>query len=132
MLDKLNKAERIALMDLLVVIAKADGEITAEERKFLDGYSKGLEVSWSSAYNNDIDNVLSLFVSYQSKMIVLIEILRLAYKDGNYSDAERAGVAVIAETLKVNSKDLERAEEWVVEGLKWVNEGEKLLSCQVV
>ena len=132
MLDRLTEIEQGALVELLELVAKADGDISKQEREFLDKYSKAIGASWNKgSADMNIDGVLSKFETYQSKMIVIIEMMRLAYIDGDYSDAERAGVAVIAEKMSISSKTLELAEGWMVRGINWINDGESLVSQPV-
>ncbi len=128
MLDRLTKEEQLSFLQLMVFIAKADGVISDEEAKFLDAHSKRLNIDWRSLDGqSDIKDVLSPVVQFASKMIILMELIKLSFADGMYSKDEQKGVKLIGEILRVPPGHVDLIENWVVRGIKWAKDGEALL-----
>lgn len=121
-----SKELRHALVGLLVAIAKADGEIQEGEAAFLDDYSSGTGINWREFPDRPIDTIVTDFKEHYQKVAVLQELVKLAMTDGDYSDAERAGIHSIAKRMSIAGEKVLRIEDWVRQGLDWVSDGIEL------
>lgn len=121
-----SQNEAVAFVQLLVFIANADGEITAEEASFLDDYCDKSGIAWRDFDTRTIDEILSVFSTFNSKIEVLQELVKLAMVDGVYSKEERAGVIEIAKKLSVPDVKVYAVEDWVQRGLAWIAEGQAM------
>lgn len=118
--------ERKAFLELLTLIAKADGELQPEEIALLDQIGQDLQIDWKSLEEKSIENTLTVFASYSSKITVLQELIKLAFIDGDYTTTERQGVIQIAKVLDIDSNKVSDIEQWVHDGIIWIERGEEL------
>jgi uncharacterized tellurite resistance protein B-like protein len=127
---KLSQKQREALLQLLVYMAGVDYEITVEEEAFL--------IEWAGEWKLPLDltpeaeiseqALLSLFDSYAAKVIVLQEIIKLAYQDGHYGEEERDKVKAFATRLGLGSYELlSEINKWVRVWFDWHYAGEQML-----
>jgi tellurite resistance protein len=121
-----SKNEVTAFMQLLVLIAKADGKITKEEIDFLNDYSNNTGLDWKELKEISLEEILSEFKTFSSKIEVMQELVKLAMIDGDYSDEEKAGVKEIAHILSLPESKVIAIEDWVRRGLEWIAEGQAL------
>lgn len=126
MIVELNSKEQTSFISLLTYIAAVDGEINEDEKIFLDDYGKKLGINVSYDDKRSLQDILSDFDVYKSKIFVLQELIKLAMIDGYYADAERAGVENIAQVLDIPTTKVRLIEDWVCRGIEWLVEGEKL------
>ncbi|AEG30991.1 tellurite resistance TerB family protein [Thiomicrospira cyclica] len=128
--DRLSQAQRQALLDLAVIMAGIDNDVSAEELQYLEelasNYNLTLDLENHGA--NSIDDLISIVDSKQAKVIVLQELIKLSYKDGHFGPEEQQKVFQIAQKLGLNDPELLLAiERWVRQGFDWLHEGEQLL-----
>ena len=128
MLDRLAPAQQEALMELLIVMAKADGKVKDIEREILEQYADLVDVDFSSLTGEKtIEELTSLFDTAESRVIVLQELIRICHLDGLFVDDERSAIVDVAAMFGVPMSLLQELENWVVEGLRWSLRGEELL-----
>lgn len=128
-IERLNATQRQALFDLAVMMAAADNEVSDEELQYLRDYSNSFNVEFDLNKSHlNIDDLLAVMDTKQSKIITLQELIRISYKDGHFSEEERDKVFLIAQKMGVNDPELMIAiQRWVRQGFDWVHEGEQLL-----
>ena len=126
--DQLEVEEIKALMLLLVDIAKADSELDEAETDFLSAYAAENQVELDLEKEISLVDACKLFTTRKGKIVALQEIVKLAIVNGHYDQAERQGVAAIAEMLSIESKKVEEVEEWVVAGQQWVSQGYQIIN----
>jgi tellurite resistance protein len=128
--DRLSQAQRQALLDLAVITAGIDNEVSEEEMQYLEELSAnyGLNLDFENHRAHSIDDVISVIDSKQARVIVLQELIKLSYKDGHFGPEEQQKVFQIAQKLGLNDPELLLAiEKWVRQGFDWLHEGEQLL-----
>ncbi|AHF00572.1 hypothetical protein THIAE_01260 [Thiomicrospira aerophila AL3] len=129
--DRLSQAQRQALLDLAVITAGIDNDVSEEEMQYLEELSVnyGLNLDLENHRTSSIDDLISVLDSKQSKVIVLQELIKLSYKDGHFGPEEQQKVFQIAQKLGLNDPELLLAiEKWVRQGFDWLHEGEQLLN----
>lgn len=128
--DRLSQVQRQALLDLAVITAGIDNDVSDEELQYLEELANNynLTLDLENHRTNSIDDVVSIIDSKQAKVIVLQELIKLSYKDGHFGPEEQQKVFQIAQKLGLNDPELLLAiERWVRQGFDWLHEGEQLL-----
>lgn len=128
--DRLSQAQRQALLDLAVITASIDNDVSDEELQYLEELANNynLTLDLENHRASSIDDVISIIDSKQAKVIVLQELIKLSYKDGHFGPEEQQKVFQIAQKLGLNDPELLLAiERWVRQGFDWLHEGEQLL-----
>jgi hypothetical protein len=78
------------------------------------------------------DNLIDIsFDSKKQSLFFLKEGIQLGYIDGNYDTEEKQVIYKIADKLGISKDSVEKIEKWVLEGMEWVQRGEKLLDLEV-
>lgn len=127
--DRLTMEQRQALFDLAVLVAAADNETSEEETQYLKDFSSayGIEFDLDKAAV-EMDSLLQVMDSKESKIITLQELIKISYKDGHFGPEEQEKVFYIAKKLGLNNPDLLlKIKRWVRQGFDWMHEGEQLL-----
>ncbi len=125
--NQLEDAEKSALLKLLIAIAKADGEISAEERDFLGMYANEYGIILDLESDIALESACTQISSYKGKVVAIQELVKIALSDGHYDSSERQGALVVSELLGIPVENFVQIEGWVLEGQRWVSQGEELL-----
>jgi tellurite resistance protein len=128
MIDRLQPEEQRVMLELLIYLAKADGTVADIEQEILQNYATLVEVDFSSLDGNLTPEILiPKLTSPVSRAVVLQELLRLSHLDGVFSQGEGKALLNVADRMGFPVDLVQRLDEWVVDGLKWVWRGEDLL-----
>ncbi len=126
--NRLSDNEKEALIDLLQLVARSDGEITYSEQMALENYAKAHDLELKSQPENlALEDILKRFSNYPAKIVALQELIRMADIDGFYSGEEKANVKEIAKQLNIPGDVVKKIEDWVLRALALAREGESLL-----
>lgn len=127
--DRLTRDESLALVDLLVFLAHADGRVDPQEVAFIEAFAAAHGVPASiDAPPVDLELAASRFTSRTAKVVALQELVRIGLCDGSFHDAERRGVERIAAACGLEPEIVPVVETWVRDGLAWVARGEAMLT----
>ena len=126
-INLLEEYEKKALIELLIAISRADGQIRSEEEAFITNFGNEIGVKQDFSSNVNLEKSCQQITKEQSKIIAMQEIIRLALIDGNYDSEERKGVEVIANLLGLSQEKLQNIENWIFEGQRWIEKGEEML-----
>ncbi len=128
--DNLTPEQQQALFDLAVQLAGADGEFSEEEKRYLNAYMAhfGIDIDFERAERRSLDELADVFDTQESRVIALQQLIRLAYKDGHFSEEERDKVFALAQKMGLNDPEfMMRLERWVRQLFDWFWEGEQLI-----
>lgn len=127
--DRLTMEQRQALFDLAVLVAAADNETSEEETQYLKDFSSAYGIEFDLDKTAvEMDSLLQVMDSKESKIITLQELIKISYKDGHFGPEEQEKVFYIAKKLGLNNPDLLlKIKRWVRQGFDWMHEGEQLL-----
>ena len=130
--DQLSTQEKKAVIDLLIYVAWADGELQKEEIEYLNQFCERIDfkdkILLDNKYHLDINQICSFFQSLKAKKIAILELLNIAYSDNNYHESEKKGIEIIAEKLGVSNSDLNQAEKLIIEGNEWIKRGQYFIN----
>ncbi len=126
--DRLDKVQQQAVLDLLSVLACADRDFSPEEEAHLARLASNFQLEIRGKDRVDVDQALASLQSYESKIIALQEMIKLAYKDGHYGEEEQTMVIDFANRMGIHNADLlVKIEDWVRQGFAWMDEGEDII-----
>ena len=129
--ERLTPEQRQVVFKLAVMLAAADHEVSEEELEYLKSFSEAFNIPFNiePISEDQLEDLLTIFDTRTSKIILLQELIKLSYKDGHFGKEEQDKVFRIAQTIGLNDADLLlRIEAWVREGFNWLYEGEELLN----
>jgi tellurite resistance protein len=128
MIELLNTDEQRVMLELLLHIANSDGTVKDVEQEILENYATLVDLDFSTINGNLTPaDLIPQIPSAVSRAIVLQELLRMSHLDGIISQGENAAILAIAGQMGFPDSVVHRLDEWVVEGLRWVWEGEDIL-----
>ena len=127
-IDRLSHCERQILMDLLIHVARCDKEFSQEERSYIDniGIKYNLKVPFEP--ERSVEVLCQAITEYQSKVIILQELIRLAKIDNDYHQEERDVVEDVIEYFDIKYEKYLALKRWVDAGIQWLKDGEKHIS----
>ena len=127
-IDKLNDGEKKVLIDLLMSLVKTDNVFAKREASHLLNICKkhGLEMNFS--LQDSVNELCSAIKCNESKIIVLQELLWAAKIDCDYCTEEKEFIEIIRLNFGLSHQILQDVAKWVNDGIKWHEDGEKLLS----
>ncbi len=128
MIDNLTVEQRLMLMELLIAMAKVDGRIAAVEGEMLEGYAELMGLSLEEVSGDmSIAELAPHFDTPESQVTAIQELCRVARLDGDFAESERMAILDIAARMGIPAQLVGRIDEWVVEGMRWVERGDDLV-----
>ena len=116
-LAKLQQEEKEAFLELAVLMAKVDGNLSIFENPVIVKYQKEMDLEDYTVKGGAIDEILKVFKDERSKNIVLTEILRLVYSDGIVHEKEKESIRLIKEHFGFDSNKYDNFKDWIL-GIK--------------
>ena len=112
-LNSLNPTEKDNFMKLAVAVIKADGVVEESEKQILSAYANEMQIPVCNLDEQcDADSIIkdfSMNSTPQTKRIVFLELLALAFADGNYAAEEKALVQQLADAFEFDRALIEKA-----------------------
>lgn len=112
-LNSLNPTEKDNFMKLAVAIIKADGIVEESEKQIISAYVNEMQIPICCIdEQGDTSKVIEEFAmnsTPQTKRIVFLELLALAFADGNYAAEEKALVQQLADAFEFDKAFIEQA-----------------------
>ena len=128
MLDQLTPNQQHMLMELLIRLAQADGEIVDIEEEVLRQYAELVDVDFDDLSGDlSLQEILPAFDTSVSRVAAVQELFRLAHIDGFFSEDEKRVIRQVADLLGMPDSLVNEIDAWVVDGLRWVWRGEELV-----
>lgn len=112
-LNSLSPIEKDNFMKLAIAVIKADGIIGEQEKQVLSAYANEMQIGIEDIdVQIDIDNAIEALANEstdQSKRVIFVELLALAFADGNYVDEEKNIIQKLANSFNLGEDFIERA-----------------------
>lgn len=112
-LNSLNPTEKGNFMKLAVAVIKADGVVEESENQILSAYASEMQIPVCNLEEQgDADKIIKEFAmnsTLQTKRIVFLELLALAFADGSYAAEEKALVQQLADAFEFDRAFIEQA-----------------------
>jgi hypothetical protein len=115
-----------ALLKLAEMVAHADGQLWQEQKTILE--TLRFQCSNPQTIDSlDLPNLTSIFESRRDKVALMLELIGVAYANGDYHELEKGLIFEIAEALELDSISIKDMENWVVRQLILVREANILM-----
>jgi DnaJ-domain-containing protein 1 len=112
-LNSLNPTEKDNFMKLAMVMIKADGIVEDSEKQIMSAYANEMQITVRDFDEHDeIDRAIEEFAmnsTAQTKRIVFLELLALAFADGDHAAEEKALMRRLADTFGLDREFIEQA-----------------------
>lgn len=112
-LNSLNSTEKDNFMKLAVAVIKADDVVEESEKQILSAYANEMQIPVCNLDEQyDTDSIIKEFAmtsTLQTKRIIFLELLALAFADGNYAAEEKALVQQLADAFEFDRAFIEQA-----------------------
>lgn len=112
-LNSLSSNEKNNFMKLAIAVIKADGVIENNEKQVLSAYANEMQIGIEGIdVQYDIDHIiesLSKESTDQSKRVIFVELLALAFADSKYANEEKNIIQKLANSFNLGEEFIERA-----------------------
>lgn len=112
-LNSLNPTEKDNFMKLAMAMIKADGIVEDSEKQIMSAYANEMQIAVRDFDEHDeIDRAIEEFAmnsTTQTKRIVFLELLALAFADGDHAAEEKALMRRLADTFGLDREFIEQA-----------------------
>ena len=113
-LASLKPDQRLALIGLAHDVVVSDGLLDPNEEGMLDEFKRemGLNPATESEYL-ELDGIEGIFDTRKSRLIALLNLLRLSYADGAFEIEEECLLKEISRAFDVTDDDFMLLDNWV-------------------
>ena len=112
-LNLLNSTEKENFLKLAVAVIKADGVIDDSEKQIQSAYANEMQINICNIEEQvDTEKIIKEYAmnsTVQTKRIVFIELLALAFADGNYAIEEKTLIQQLANAFDIDRVFIEKA-----------------------
>lgn len=112
-LNSLNPTEKDNFMKLAMTLIKADGVVEESEKQILSAYANEMQIQVRSLDEQcDTDKVIDELAkssSLKTRRIIFLELLALAFADGNYVAEEKELLKCLANAFELDKTFIDRA-----------------------
>lgn len=112
-LNSLNPTEKDNFMKLAMTLIKADGVVEESEKQILSAYANEMQIQVRSLDEQcDTDKVIEELAkssSLKTRRIIFLELLALAFADGNYVAEEKELLKCLANAFELDKTFIDRA-----------------------
>jgi uncharacterized tellurite resistance protein B-like protein len=124
--ESMSREEKAALLGALGYLASADGEFSHEEVSFLEVMASVLGLEASKVLTSEgrtLEEIIAPIQDPRHQRAAVIELVRLAWADEHFSEAEVGVIGQIAEIFQLDAKTLAAIKEWVQQELTEQSDG---------
>lgn len=113
-LTSLEPEQRKALLGLAHNVIVSDGLLDPNEEGMLDQFKREMDLNpeLESDYL-ELDGIEEIFASRQSRVIALLNLIRLSYADGAFEIEEECLLKEIGRTFEVSDEEFMLLDNWV-------------------
>lgn len=128
-LTSLLPEQRKALLGLAHNVIVSDGLLDPNEEGMLDQFKREMELN--PAIESDyleLDGIEAIFESRRSRVIALLNLLRLSYADGAFEIEEECLLKEIGRTFEISDEEFLLLDNWVRRLVALEDEARQLMS----
>lgn len=124
----LNDRQREALLGLAHNVVVSDGLLDPNEEGMLDDFKREMELHPATeAEYLELDGIEQTFDSRKSRMIAILNLLRLSYADGAFEIEEECLLKEISRTFAISDEEFLLLDNWVRRLLALEDEARRLM-----
>lgn len=128
-LTSLQPEQRKALLGLAHNVIVSDGLLDPNEEGMLDQFKREMELHPSvEADYLELDGIEQVFETRKSRVIALLNLIRLSYADGAFEIEEECLLKEISRTFEVSDEEFMLLDNWVRRLLALEDEARSLMS----
>ena len=128
-LSALSADQREALLGLAHNVVVSDGLLDPNEEGMLDEFKREMELNPAvEAEYLELEGIDSRFASRKSRIIVLLNLLRLSYADGAFEIEEECLLKEVSRAFGVDDDEFMLLDNWVRRFLSLEEEARVLMS----
>lgn len=128
-LSRLNQEEKEYFLELAYYVVNVDNGFSDVEQELIRTYCQEMGIEKYKKKSIDIDSIVKYFSKSTNKNIVMLEILALAFMDGNYDLEEKKTIGKIQQAFCFTDEKLLNFIQWVKTVINIYQEGEKLVNA---
>lgn len=127
--SRVDTADREPFLKALAHIAAVDNSVDVDEKQMLDQYADAWNLKGRAKTQVQevlerkssftLNQLVSEFSESGTRFLLVQELMRLAYADGTYGEAERKEIASIAQRLGMSEAEFREVEKWMGRGQAW-------------
>ena len=125
-LNSISAEEKRTFIAIICTLAKIDGELQQNEKKFLRDFANDLNIEFSPRYfsvtQEDCIKHASQIKNRRLAMEIIKYMLILAYTDKTFSDLEGNFIGNIAEALNLEAQKVAEISSWVIDRIIWLEQ----------
>ncbi len=127
-LSSLTPAQREALLGLAHNVTVSDGLLDPNEEQMMDDFKREMDLRPEVTPDYiEIDGIEKVFDSHRSRVIALLNLLRLSYVDGAFEIEEECLLTEIAEAFEVPRDEFLLLNNWVKRLVSLESEARRLM-----
>lgn len=113
-LSSLSPEQRKALLGLAHNVIVSDGLLDPNEEGMLDQFKREMELNPSEeAEYLELDGIDEVFQTRKSRVIAVLNLIRLSYADGAFEIEEECLLKEISRTFEISDADFMLLDNWV-------------------
>ncbi len=113
-LASLRADQRRALLRLAHNVVVSDGLLDPNEEGMIAEFQREMELSSNEeAEYLELDGIGKIFESRRSRIVALLNLLKLSYADGAFEIEEECLLKEISQTFKVDDTEFQLLDNWV-------------------
>jgi tellurite resistance protein len=112
-LSSLSAEQRTALMGLAHNVVVSDGLLDPNEEGMLDEFKREMELSQVDVEYLELSGIEEVFDSRKSRVVALVNLLRLGYADGAFEIEEECLLREVCKAFGLPDEEFLLLENWV-------------------
>lgn len=113
-LSSLTAKQRTALIGLAHDVVESDGLLDPSEELMMSEFKREMSLSSSEPTGHmDLEGIEKIFHAKREQVIVLLNLLRLSYADGEFNVDEESLVKEIALAFQLDDEEFRKLDDWV-------------------
>ena len=112
-LSSLSTEQREALMGLAHNVVVSDGLLDPNEEGMLDEFKQEMELKQVNVEYMELSGIEDIFDSRKSRVVALVNLLRLGYADGAFEIEEECLLREVCKAFQLPDEQFLLLENWV-------------------
>ena len=112
-LSTLSDDQRMALMRLAHNVVVSDGLLDPNEEGMLNEFRREMELASTDVEYLELEGIESIFGDRQSRVVAILNLLKLSYADGAFEIEEECLLKEICRSFDINDDEFLLLDNWI-------------------
>lgn len=112
-LSSLSDDQRMALMRLAHNVVVSDGLLDPNEEGMLNEFRREMELASTDVEYLELEGIESIFGDRQSRVVAILNLLKLSYADGAFEIEEECLLKEICRSFDINDDEFLLLDNWI-------------------